>query len=265
MNRKVSLLLPLITVLLAMLSGYIIEILLPYSYDTIDLQNRLIPPNNVHLLGTDGLGRDVLVRLVRGFRNSITVSAASVAIAIPIAIILSTLVAINKNIALLSDTLFEVIYAFPISIAAMLFAAIYGSGINIVFVVQLFSLLPWFYRTLKTIAISVTIQPYFEAAQVMGIGVIRAAFKYITAASIGEIATLSAYGIADAIMIEASLSFLGLGFRPPEPSLGTMIYDGVQYLIQAPHILLASAAVIALIILLLNTVGDILQNGYRLA
>jgi len=262
MSRGALLLTPLILALVSGLVGYLVEVVAPHNYNSIDLQNRLTPPNPSHLLGTDWLGRDVLVRLLKGLSNSITVSIASVSLSITAALIAAVLSAVNDVIAVVVDSFFEVLYALPVSIAAFVLAFTYGSGVHVIFIAQTLALLPWFFRTLKTISKSITSQPYFEAARAIGIGTLRAAFKYVGAGAVGEVLALFSYGAADAIMLEASLSFLGLGFRPPEPSLGVMIYEGTQYVLQAPHIILASASFTTLLILTFNLIGDNLRNSY---
>jgi len=259
---RAAMLIPLIVVVLSSALGYVVEALSPYRYDEIDLQNRLAPPSISHLLGTDSLGRDVLVRLARGLRNSIAISAASTAVALVAALIMSV-IAVIKGGEVFVDSVNELTYAFPVSVAAMVLAFTYGPGIHVIAVSQILSLTPWFYRTLKTIARAVVSQPYFESARAVGVGVMRSAFKYVAAAAAEEIATLFAYGVADAVMLEASISFLGLGFTPPESSLGVAIYEGVRYVLQAPHILAAPASVMIVVVLSLNIVGDVVRRSYE--
>jgi len=259
---RAAILIPLIVVMLASSLGYVVEALSPYRYDEMNLPNRLAPPSASHPLGTDSLGRDVLVRLARGLRNSIVISSASTAVALVAALVMSVFAVIKGGGEIFVDSVNELTYAFPVSVAAMVLAFTYGPGIHVIAVSQILSLTPWFYRTLKTIARTVVSQPYFESARAVGVGVMRAAFKYVAAAAAEEIATLFAYGVADAVMLEASISFLGLGFTPPESSLGVAIYEGVRYVLQAPHLLAAPASVMVVLVLSLNIVGDAVRRSY---
>ncbi len=243
--------------LLLIALSLIIEYLSPYKYDEMDLSSPLKPPSATHIIGTDALGRDVFTRLFRGLRNSIVVACISTFISLIIALALASIAVLNLGALSSSiDILLDVLYIFPAVVIALLLTLKIGPGPHIVIATAVTVLLPAFYRALKTVARSIVVQPYVEYIRCIGGGSIYIAYRYILTATYPQIVTLFVYGVPDVIMLEASLSFLGLGYRPPEPSLGLMIYEGVQYIFQAPQILLASATIIMALTLTFNVLGD---------
>jgi len=240
--------------------SYILESIYPYSYSAIDPPNRFSRPSREHILGTDELGRDVLIRVVRGLRNTLLVSSISTILALSISF-LATVISVDRYLLRMAiDPFFQMLYAFPTAVLSMILVIIYGPGPHVIIVAQMLTLLPMFYRNLRTCAMDIVVKPYIEMVKVLGVGTLYIGFRYIAPALFNEMVTLFTYGLADAIMIEASLSFLGLGYSPPEPSLGTMIYSGIQNVLHVPQILLVSSAIVTILIVLLNTLGDSVQN-----
>lgn len=248
----------LLAILLAL-----IDRLTPYRYDEVNLDKRFLPPSPDHLLGTDSLGRDVLTRLLHGFRLSLAVSAASIALSAAIGSLMGISSALSKTIQAVVDPLFNFLYIAPSILIAAVVAFTVGFGLHIVVVAVVLRLLPAYYRIVKTVSHTIAVQPYVEASRAMGASLPHILVRYIGREVAHTVAILSIYSFPDALSIEISLSFIGLGVQPPTPSLGGMIAEGVRYISIAPHIILPPTVAVFTTILILDVVESRIERYGR--
>jgi peptide/nickel transport system permease protein len=229
----------------------------PYSPTEADFLALLAPPSMGHPFGTDSFGRDVLTRIFYGARVSLTVSVLGVLAAALIggAAGLVSAYAGGWSAAILMR-ISDLLFSFPSFVLALFLMVVLGFGVvNIATSIALIYL-PLFARLARNMALVVKDEPWVEAARLMG----QSTFSILTREILPNIAAplfvQVALGIAFGIVIEAGLSFLGLGVQPPYPSLGTIMADGREYFQRAPWVLTLSGVAISVALLGLNLLSD---------
>ncbi|MBI4280250.1 MAG: ABC transporter permease [Armatimonadetes bacterium] len=240
--------------------------LAPYLVGSDPLRQRpdmlLEPPSRDAPLGTDELGRDVLSRVVYGARYSVAIGLVSVALGVGVGAAAGTVGGYFGGRAdmVLTWTV-DVLMAFPGVLLAILIVSVVGSGLaNVMMAVGLFSV-PVFARIARSSAIQLRAQEFVEAARALGAGHLRVLWHHVLRNSLAPIVVYSTLRVATAILVGASLSFLGLGVAPPTPEWGTMISTGREYFREAPHVVIFPGLAIFLTVLSVNFLGDILRDA----
>ena len=226
-----------------------------------DLALHLEPPSRAHPLGTDRLGRDVLSRLLYGARLSLAVGAAAVAGALAIGIVVGTLAGYGGR---LGDELLmratDVLLAFPGILLAIALAAVLGpSARNVVIALTVMGW-PAYARLVRAEIRTAAARESTRAAEALGATPLRVAVKHLWPSARAAIVVQATFGVAGAIVAEASLSFLGLGPPPPTPSWGAMLAEGRSFLLIAPHLVIAPAAALGVTVLAIQLLGDGLRG-----
>lgn len=215
------------TSLIAMLSFLLIESILsifnitPFNPNLVDLNNRLLPPSFRNIFGTDNLGRDVLSRVIKGFSTSVGLALLSVIIALVIAVSLGLASAyigglLDRMLAIIMDSF----YVMPGLILAMLLALLLRGVLPIVFAISV-PLIPSIYRVTRSMTLSIKERLFIEACKVSGVSKMRILFGHILNHVKNSVIVLTILNLGDAILMVASLGFLGLGINPPTPEWGT--------------------------------------------
>jgi peptide/nickel transport system permease protein len=221
----------------------------------------LRPPSRTHLLGQDRLGRDLWSRTVHGARVSLGVGAAAVAASLVIGTAVGLVAATRGGWTdELLMRLVDVLLAFPGLLLAIAAAAILGPSVRNV--VLALSLLGWtgYARLVRAEALSIRTRPHVEAARALGAGDLRIVARHVLPLLVAPLVVQSTFGLAGAIVGEASLSFLGLGAAPPTPSWGSMLAEGRAFLLVAPHVALVPGFAIFATVLAVNLLGDALRD-----
>ncbi len=251
-----------ITLLLLVVIGAVFApILTPYKPTEMNVLDKLKGPSVKHLLGTDRFGRDLLTRILYGIRTTLRISASSVFLSAMVGSLIGILAAYLGGI---TDTLImrgmDILFAIPILLLAIAIAAIVKSGtlgailaIGIVYV-------PIFARISRGPTLTVKEQSYIEAANATGRGSLSIIYRHVIPNVAAPIFVQITINLATAIIVESSLSFLGLGPTPPIPSLGVMISKGRNYLRLSPWPILVPGLGISTIILGFNLLGDALRE-----
>ncbi|MEM4018321.1 MAG: ABC transporter permease [Sulfolobales archaeon] len=239
--------------------------LTPYRYDEINLDKRFLPPSLEHILGTDALGRDVFTRIIHGLKLSLTLSILSIALSSVLGSTLGILSALSKQFREVLDLLFNFFYVVPSIFIATLTAFITGSGVHVVVIAIVLRLFPTFYRIIKTVALTIYVQPYVEATKALGASLPYILMNHIVREALRVIAILSIYSLPDALSIELSVNFLGLGIKPPTPSLGGILAENINYITIAPHIVVSLIAIVFIIVfiaeIIVEKIDGCLMNG----
>jgi peptide/nickel transport system permease protein len=229
----------------------------PYSPTEADFLALLAPPSLAHPFGTDSFGRDVLTRILHGARVSLAVSVAGVLAAALLggsAGLISAYVGGWTSAVLMRIT--DLLFSFPSFVLALFLMVVLGFGvINIAASIALIYF-PLFARLARNMALVVKEEPWVQAAQLMGQSTPSILGREILPNIAAPLFVQIALGIAFGIVIEAGLSFLGLGVQPPEPSLGTIMADGREYFQRAPWVLTLSGVAISIALLGLNLLSD---------
>lgn len=233
-----------------------------YGYEQQDLMNTFAPPNAQHWLGTDQLGRDLLVRLLFGGRVSLGVGLAATFVALTIGVTYGAVSGFfgGKLDALMMRTV-DIIYSLPFAIFVILLMVFFGRNIVLLFVA--IGAVEWLTmaRIVRSQVMAVKKMEFIEAARAIGFGRRRIIFRHILPNILGPIIVYTALTIPGVMMLESFLSFLGLGVQPPMSSWGVLIKDGAEKMEEYHWLLVYPAALFSLTLLSLNFVGDGLRDA----
>ena len=251
----------LVTLALLLVAAGAAPWLAPAPPAAVALADGLKGPTTQHPLGQDRLGRDVFARILYGARASLLVGGLAVTLSAGIGLLLggvSGYVGGRLDEALMRLT--EILQAFPGILLAIAFSAILGPSLTNVVVAL--SLIGWvgYARLTRGQVLLARELPYVEAARGLGAAAPRILVGHIAPNILAPLLVEASFGMAGAIVGEASLSFLGLGVQPPTPSWGSMLNEARAYLMVAPHLLLFPGLAIALVVLGLNLLGDGLRD-----
>lgn len=233
----------------------------PYNLKMSDLKYALTPPGGNFLLGTDQYGRDILSRLIYGSRLSLMVGL--------IAQTINTLIGVTLGLfsgyyrGKIDDTIMgltNIVLSMPILILSLAIMAILGPGIINLLIAL--GAVGWTYtcRVTRAETLSIREKDYIEAARVLGCSTFRILRKHVLPNILGPILVIATLGVADVILMAATLSFLGVGAQPGTPEWGAMLSRGRDYLYYAPWISIFPGVALFITILGLNTLGDGLRD-----
>jgi len=218
----------LVLVGIVVLAGLLAPVLAPYGPNEQLADGNLLESTAGHLLGTDEVSRDVLSRLLYGIRVDLLV----IFIAVPIGAAIGSLVGLLASTWGFADVIaqrtFDLILAFPALILAITLATIMGPGVVTVSVVIIAAEIPIFGRLVRTSVLSVRELPYVEASTVVGASRWWVLRRHVLPNSLESLTVQLAVSMSVAVFVEGAMSFLGIGVRPPTPSLGTLINDGMR-------------------------------------
>ena len=220
------------------------------------------PPSWAHWMGTDELGRDVLSRVIFGARASMLAGAVSVSIAAAIGIPMGLVAGFLRGIvdAVLSRII-DAMLSCPFLILAIALAAFLGPNLTNAMIAIGVSTAPRFMRVARAASLEATSFDYVEAAWAIGNPAWRVALRHVAPNIVPPVLVQATLSVAQAIIAEASLSFLGLGQQPPLPSWGSMLNGAQQFLSQAPWLAVFPGLAIFLCVLSFNLVGDGLRDA----
>jgi peptide/nickel transport system permease protein len=219
------------------------------------------PPGAQHLLGTDQFGRDVLSRIIFGSRNSLIFGVLSPFFAAIIGTFLGVAAGFFGGwVDRIISRIIDLLLSFPELLLAILIAAALGGGFWNVVVVITIAFVPSFARLARAQTMATKQEPYIEAAIAIGVRVPTILFRHILPNIFAPILALMTIWVASAIRLEATLSFLGIGTRPPQPSWGNIIRDGLDNLFGSPWPIIGAGLAITAVILAFNLVGDAFRD-----
>lgn len=235
----------------------------PTAADTTAMAtSSLLPPSLEHPFGTDVTGRDILVRVIYGARISLTIGLLATAISTVIGLIMGAIAAYYGGIW---DTIImraaDIFLAFPYVLFVLCLIAALGQSITNVFIA--IGILGWpsIARVFRSAILSVKENDYVDAARSMGASDARIIARHIFPNSVASIVVYATMNIGSAILTEASISFLGMGVQPPNPSWGIMIQDGQAYLMTAPWLMIMPGLAILSTVLAFTLLGDGLRDA----
>ena len=261
MKHKLALISLGVLFVLALLC-YLAPFIAPYKFDAIDLMHIRRPPSTVHILGTDGLGRDLFTRLLYGGRISITIGLSSALVGA----VLGTLIGagagyygrIIDNLLMRTTDLAYSIPTLPLIIVIGAYART-----NAVSLVLIIGSLSWMTtaRVVRGSILSVKENEYVIAARALGFGDLHIICHHILPNIGNSIIIGTTLGVGNAIIVESSLSFLGMGVSPPTPTWGNMLMDSQSTMATQPWLTFFPGMAILLAVLCVNFIGDGLQDA----
>ncbi len=232
----------------------------PYGPKVTDF-DAYIHPNAQHWFGTDHLGRDIFSRVVWGARLSLYVGLTSVGFGVTVGALWGVFSAyVGGTLDVVTQRIVDVLMGFPPIILALGLMAVLGQSVNNVILALVVLLSPSAARTMRSSVLSLKQMDYVESARAVGSSTARVVFRHLVPNCLGTYIVLFTVNVAYAIVVEAALSFLGLGSPPDEASWGGMLTAATQSLERAPYIAFFPGLAISLVVFGLNLLGDAIRD-----
>ncbi|HEV8675223.1 MAG TPA: ABC transporter permease [Methylomirabilota bacterium] len=234
------------------------------SHDPIatDAAHTLAAPNRQHWLGSDHLGRDIYSRIVHGARVSLIVGLASTLLGSGLGGIIGLLSGyLGGKTDLVTQRVLDILQGLPLLVLALVMSAALGPSVGNVIVAISIPIVPRAGRVVRASVLTIREMPYVEAARAIGLRHARIAFRHVLPNTVGPFIVLCTAQLGSAILVEAALSFLGLGVPEPYPSWGRMLsVSAAEYAQKAPHLVLFPGVAISLAVFGSNLLGDALRD-----
>lgn len=234
----------------------------PYQLDAIDLGSLKRPPSSAHWLGTDDLGRDVLTRMLYGGRVSILIGLLAAFVGTGLGTLIgATAGFFGRRLDNVLMRLTDVAYAIP-TLPLLIVLSGYSKA-ALVSMVVIIGGLSWMAtaRVVRSEVLSIREMPYIEAARALGSGGFAMIARHTIPNAMGPLIVGATLAVGNAIMIESSLSFLGLGIQPPTPTWGNMLMDSQATMASKPWLTIFPGSAILLVVLAINFIGDGLRDA----
>ncbi len=227
-----------------------------------DAAATLAQPGALHWLGTDHLGRDIYSRIVHGTRISLIVGLLSTILGSVFGGLIGLVSAyFGGKTDLITQRVLDILQGLPLLVLALVMSAALGPSVGNVVIAISIPILPRAARVIRASVLSIREMQYIEAARALGLAHLRIAFRHVLPNTIGPFIVLSTAQLGSAILVEATLSFLGLGVPEPYPSWGRMLsVSAAEYAQKAPHLVLFPGIAISLAVFGSNLLGDALRD-----
>jgi peptide/nickel transport system permease protein len=233
----------------------------PYKPTEQYLAKRFHAPSLENLLGTDNYGRDILSRIIFGSRSALIVGIVTVTLALVIGSTIGLMAGLgSKNLDSALMLFMDSVLSFPTILLAITVVSFLGYGLVQVMLALGIISSPIFARLVRAETLSIKTEGYVEAGRALGTPMIKIVFKHIVPNLLGKVVVQCSITFALSIVIEASLSYLGVGTQPPAASWGLMLKDARNYLVQAPWMAIYPGLCLALTVLAFNIIGDTLAE-----
>lgn len=263
-KRSKSALYSLIFILFLLLTCILLPWVYPYSFNQVHHGSENLVFSSQHWMGTDPLGRDLLIRNVYAARNALIVGIGAVGIGLLLGTVAGAIAGLRGGwLDVLIMRMVDVFFAFPQFLIMVIAVTVLGKGMIPLFLA--IGVVSWagYARLIRTLVIQTREEPYIEAARSLGIGDLRLFWRHILPNIMGPVGVATTLGIPTAMMAESGMSLIGLGLRPPMPSWGNLITEGAVQILGYPHLVLYPAGFFALTLLAFAFLGDGLQEVYR--
>nr|PZN62746.1 MAG: peptide ABC transporter permease [Sphaerobacter thermophilus] len=247
---------------LLVVTALLADLLAPYSPIQSVSGMRGVGPSWSHPLGFDHIGRDILSRIIFGTRIALIVGIGATGIAVTIGVLVGATAGyfggwVDNLLSRAVDTLM----AFPTLVLLIALTAVVGPSLRTVVIVIGATVWAQYARVVRADTMSLRERDFTLAARVAGATNARIIFRHLVPNVLGPVIVLASLAVGGIIIYESTLSFLGLGIQPPEPSWGGMLADGRAYIVHYPHIAIAPGVMITLTVLAFNLLGDGLRDA----
>jgi peptide/nickel transport system permease protein len=262
LGRQKGALVGLVLIAIVLVAALIGLVAVPESANRSVLGQRVNPPSATHPLGTDGSGRDILQRVLLGAPLSLAVGVVAVGIGCVLGAAQGLIAGYRGGLvgsAIMRFT--DAMLAFPALLLALAVMATLGAGLPNIMIAVGLSSMPRFTRVMQAEVLTIRSRDYVLAADAIGASTTRILLQHILPNALSSMLVLSTLSISTAILAEATLSFLGLGPRPPTATWGSMISDGTSVLETAPWVVLCPGLAITLTVLGFSLFGDGLRDA----
>jgi len=241
-----------VLIIVMLLAAAFADVIAPYDPTAINFPDLLRPPSAAHLLGADNFGRDVFSRVIFGSRTALLVGFTASLVGCTLGLVLGVVGAyLGGRTDQIIQRLMDVLLSFPLIVIAIAVVAALGTGedkiANVIAAITV-PIVPRVARVVRSSALSIVQMPYIEATRSVGAGAIRIMFRHVAPNVFAPYLIMLTAFLGQAILLEASLSFLGLGVFEPTPSWGLMLRGaGMQFLERAPWLAIAPGVAISMV------------------
>jgi peptide/nickel transport system permease protein len=251
----------LVLVLLIVSSAILAPLIVPYDPNKLNVRNLLQSPSWDHLLGTDQLGRDVFSRVIMGSRIALKVALISISIAASCGLLLGMLAGYGpKWLDSLLIVGFDTMRSFPTVMFALAVVTLLGPSLETIILIVIVTSIPVYARIVRTQTLAMKNNEFILAERSMGAGTVRIMGLHMLPNVVGPLLIIASMDIPVVVTIEAGLSFLGMGVRPPTPSWGTILNDGYSFIRNTPWMVIAGGAPLILTTLGFTFLGEALRD-----
>ena len=245
--------------LFVVLAAIFAPVLTPYEFDVQELKAAFQPPSTAHLLGTDEFGRDLLTRLFYGARTSLSVSSIAISFSVFVGMVLGAMAGyFGGKLDQAVTVVVDLTWSFPEILVALILVAIIGPGISGTMAAIAVAYLAQFARLTRAQIMSIKSETFVEAARSVGATNRQILFRHLLPNALAPVLVSGMLATGDAIILEATLGFFGLGAQPPTPSWGAMMSAGTALLFKAPWIIIFPGVAVAITVVAINLFGDAL-------
>jgi peptide/nickel transport system permease protein len=251
-----------VLMLVMALTAIFADVLETHDPIATDATATLAPPGEEHWLGTDHLGRDIYSRIVHGARVSLIVGIGSTLLGSVLGGVIGLLSGyVGGKTDLIAQRLLDILQGLPLLVLALVMSASLGPSVQNVIIAISIPIVPRASRIIRASVLSIREMQYIEAARALGLRHLRIAFRHVLPNTVGPFIVLVTAQLGSAILVEAALSFLGLGVPEPYPSWGRMLsVSAAEYAQKAPHLVLFPGFAISLAVFGSNLFGDALRD-----
>ena len=252
----------LIIVLIMIFASIFAPLLTPYDPEANAFEHMLTAPNTSFLLGTDQFGRDILTRIIYGAQTALFVGFTAAFIGATIGLVLGVASAFfGGKFDLIFQRIMDVFMAFPLIILALAVVSIFGTGIQNVIIAITIPFIPRCARVVRSSALAIREIPYIDAARANGFSNARIILRHMVPNVMAPFLIMITAFVGQAILLEASLSYLGLGVQEPVPAWGLMLQGGAEeYVESAPWVAIWPGVAISLAVFGFNLFGDSVRD-----
>jgi len=251
--------LSMLGILLVVLGAVLAPWIAPYAYDIQNLSATNQEPSWAHWLGTDEFGRDVLSRIIVGARTSLTVAVTAIGVSVLVGMSLGAAAGyFGGFFDRMVTAVVDLTWSFPEVLIALIFVALIGPGLQSTMIAISIAYLAQFARLTRAQVMSIKNETYVEAAVNLGAGHWHIVFRHLLPNAVTPVIVAGMLATGDAIILEATLGFFGLGVQPPKPSWGAMMSSGTAQIFLAPWTIMGPGLAIAFTVISINLLGDAL-------
>lgn len=251
-----------IVLAIIVLAAILAPVIAPYDYAAQNLRNANMDPGALHWLGTDEFGRDLFSRIIYGARTSLAVGVISISISMVCGMALGAAAgyfggAFDRAVTMVVD----LSWSFPEILLALILIAILGPGLASTMIAISIAYLAQFTRLTRAQVMALKSETYVEATISLGAGSGHVLFRHLLPNALTPVIVAGMLATGDAIILEATLGFFGLGAQPPTPSWGAMMSSGTAQIFIAPWIIIFPGLTIAITVIAINLFGDALIDA----
>lgn len=244
------------------LTAIFASVMAPIDPTATNARASLAKPGGVHLLGADFMGRDMYSRIVHGARISLAVGVGAMSLGCVLGVSIGLMSGyLGGWFDLATQRLMDIMQSLPLLVMAIVMAASLGPSLRNTIIAIAIPLVPSVARVVRSSTLSLREQPFVEAARAVGMGELRIAVRHVLPNTLAPLIVLATAQLGSAILVEASLSFLGLGIPEPHPSWGRMLSESAaEYVRSAPWLVIFPGLAISLTVFGTNLLGDALRD-----